>query len=686
MMTNQQEIMLSVIDGWVFKSGPNGFKSGINDEELLSLKPVELSTQMADETGRVEGWFRLRFQVEQNLKNTDLFIARDHLLASEISLNGRLVGSFGTLGHSKWTFESWDPINQYAVPIRIDPQGINVLDLHIVYYEDFFTPRDYRLNETTLNTMIKLTGPEYQNFITKSISGYARYTSVWIAVSIIFMAVFWFLFFQNRTEKIFLLIGVLSSLIFLIALSISGPYIWSFDLPMHKLRVLFIGITGALISVVNLIVIEYILTHKISKLSKWILFLLPIASVFAHLTNFSIPFGSINLILWGYFMYLIWIYRKRMSPAQWAVVIGMLLTIISALMYTSLHKISLDAFREYERVVFSAFILSSLIPLLYYVAIRFQELLNEAKEQTQNVIRLSAEKEQLLSDQNKMLEKQVEERTAELQKSLRDLKSTQAQLIHAEKMASLGELTAGIAHEIKNPLNFINNFSDLNQELINEAKAELEAENLTAIAEILDDIKQNSTIIATHGSRADSIIQSMLQHSRNSSGSPESIDLNGMCEEYLRLAYHGLKAKRKDFNADYSTDLEPSISPIEGVPQDIGRVLLNIFSNGFQAIADYAQIQDDHYKPFLKVETHTDGQLITIKIEDNGPGIPEENQDKVFQPFFTTKPTGQGTGLGLSMAYDIIKNHGGEIKLYSKVGEGTKFIINLPISKAMKNN
>jgi signal transduction histidine kinase len=281
--------------------------------------------------------------------------------------------------------------------------------------------------------------------------------------------------------------------------------------------------------------------------------------------------------------------------------------------------------------------------------------------------------------------RQKQRANTKIEKAYTELKSTQTQLIQSEKMASLGELTAGIAHEIQNPLNFVNNFSEVNDELLKELKTEAEKGNLEEVKTIANDIAFNSEKINHHGKRADSIVKGMLQHSRTSSGKKEPTDVNALADEYLRLTYHGLRAKDKSFNAIIKTDFDESIGKIDVVPQEIGRVILNLINNAFYAVDEKKKRQPD-FEPIVIVKTRSvksppgGGDLgAEIKVSDNGIGIPQQILDKIFQPFFTTKPTGQGTGLGLSLSYDIINAHGGEIKVETKEGEGSKFIVLLPV-------
>jgi signal transduction histidine kinase len=252
-------------------------------------------------------------------------------------------------------------------------------------------------------------------------------------------------------------------------------------------------------------------------------------------------------------------------------------------------------------------------------------------------------------------------------------------------MASLGELTAGIAHEIQNPLNFVNNFSEVNKELVDELQQELKSGKIDDAIAISNDIKENEGKINHHGKRADAIVKGMLQHSRSSSGQKELTDINALCDEYLRLSYHGLRAKDKSFNAKFETDLDPTIGKINIVGQDIGRVILNVINNAFYSVSEKKKQADTGYEPTVIVTTKNlvdkpDSYRVEVRVKDNGAGIPQKVLDKIFQPFFTTKPTGQGTGLGLSLSYDIVKAHGGEIKVLSKEGEGTEFVIQLPVA------
>ncbi|MEZ2334353.1 sensor histidine kinase [Mucilaginibacter sp. RCC_168] len=322
---------------------------------------------------------------------------------------------------------------------------------------------------------------------------------------------------------------------------------------------------------------------------------------------------------------------------------------------------------------------------------------NKALEIERTKRRNEEEQNRMMAAMKVNLESQVRERTAELthqkeelQQALAELKSTQAQLVQQEKMASLGELTAGIAHEIQNPLNFVNNFSEVSIELLDELKEDiftkLPDDAKEDADDIINDLTQNLSKINQHGKRADAIVKGMLQHSRASTSKKEPTDINALADEYLRLSYHGLRAKDKSFNAGMRTSFDETIGNVDAMAQDLGRVLLNLYNNSFYSVAEKKKLKGEGYEPMVNVTTKhvtlTNGHsAVEITVSDNGMGIHQKVLDKIYQPFFTTKPTGQGTGLGLSMSYDIItKAHNGELKVDTQEGEYAKFTITIPVN------
>ena len=411
----------------------------------------------------------------------------------------------------------------------------------------------------------------------------------------------------------------------------------------------------------------------------------------------------------GYTVWRAWEYRPARTIAL-AFAPFILTTILSKLI-----KQIAPGFYKASGDYFESGIGFSFIWLITFAIIASRQKKTLEKERIER--EAEAEKRRLIEGQNAELERLVAERTAEitsqkeeLEHTLTELKATQTQLIQSEKMASLGELTAGIAHEIQNPLNFVNNFSEVSSELLDEMNEEIDKGNLIDAKEIANDLKQNLEKINHHGKRAGDIVKGMLQHSRNGSGVKEPTDINKLADEYLRLAYHGLRAKDKTFNATMKTDFDETIGLINIIPQDIGRVILNLITNAFYAVtpqhpkgggaikvsandepkALLANINVENYAPTIwlttkliipplePVPTDRKGKGVLITVRDNGAGIPPKILDKIFQPFFTTKPTGQGTGLGLSLSYDIVKAHGGELKVETNEGQGSTFTILLP--------
>jgi len=376
--------------------------------------------------------------------------------------------------------------------------------------------------------------------------------------------------------------------------------------------------------------------------------------------------------------------RKAFQPVK-SIVYALLPMVVVNLVQDVTKLVNRNFYATWENYFGSAFLFS----ILWLIAMLIVNSRQQKALEKEKIKAAKREEEFQASESMKaILEVQVAERTAELSKqkeelqhALLELKSTQSQLIQSEKMASLGELTAGIAHEIQNPLNFVNNFSEVSTELVDEMKEELSVGNQQLAIEIANDLKQNLEKINHHGKRAGDIVKGMLQHSRSSSGFKEPTNINSLADEYLRLAYHGLRAKDKSFNATMKTDFDETIGNINVVPQDMGRVILNLITNAFYVVNEKKTLRqaqgDNGYEPTVSISTKKEDNKVLISVNDNGNGIPDKIKEKIFQPFFTTKPTGQGTGLGLSLSYDIVKAHGGELKVETKEGEGSEFIIQL---------
>jgi two-component system NtrC family sensor kinase len=425
-----------------------------------------------------------------------------------------------------------------------------------------------------------------------------------------------------------------------------------------------------------------------------------IFAMFLFVSELILSGSTITKWIWDFFMISLVLFafqQKEMRPLRMYLLAFAPYALLSLL--SDLTELILNDF--YKQWI-NYFENASMLAVIWLIAMIFSQY-RQNKAAEKELIKRQKEDEinRAIAIRKVELEGLVAERTAELtmqkeelEKTLNKLRTAQTQLIHSEKMAALGELTAGIAHEIQNPLNFVNNFSEVNAELISELEEERNKEirNNEIEEELLKDLKDNEQKITHHGRRAEDIVKGMLQHSRSSTGKKELTDINALADEYLRLAYHGLRAKDKSFNATMKTNFDENIEKISVIPQDIGRVMLNLITNAFYAVNEkkneaLQSSEEMSYEPTVTVSsslntaaTREDGQAILISIADNGNGIPESVLDKIFQPFFTTKPTGKGTGLGLSMSYEIVtKGHGGELKVENKECEGVTFTIILPV-------
>jgi len=496
-----------------------------------------------------------------------------------------------------------------------------------------------------------------------------------------------FLYFSFRIEKTHLYIGIYCITMVLCDVLM----LRAFSLPVLSVSwasLLYFGsYIFLLISIIVFLQGIYLLYKQPKSVFYYILIIYAVLSIPAFFFLYSwspiIAFFFFELVYIEILRVLIIAVRNKI-PGAWILFAAFFSEILMGVFY--LCELGSGNFQ-------TAYLVGAIILVIIPVALSFflaseyartgHSLLARVKEVEQlseKTILQEQEKQRLLASQNETLEQQVTERTAELNQSLSHLKATQTQLIQSEKMASLGELTAGIAHEIQNPLNFVNNFSDVNTELLVELREEIEKGDLEEVKTIALDIFENEKKISHHGKRADSIVKGMLEHSRSRSGQKEPTDLNAMADEFMRLSYHGLRAKDKSFNADLITHFDPDLPKIAVAQQDIGRVLLNLFNNAFYAVSQKQKTKGAGYKPEVSVTTSTENGQVVIKVKDNGIGIPDAIKEKIMQPFFTTKPTGEGTGLGLSLTYDmVVKGHGGKIEVNSKEGEFTEFTITLPL-------
>ena len=665
------EILIAKMDGWQFK------KAG--DTTWTSLKPIELSVKLADKAGRLEGWLRFIFKTDNSLAAVPLGLRYSGWAAAELFFDGKQVGAFGVIDTAGKTFREFNPSNKLAVQVGTLKTTEHEILLHFTDHVSPFSSGRLKSETTGLEHFIRITGPEYNKRFEKHVRDWPVYYVLWFSICIILTALFWLLAFLNPREKN---LGLFATAVSMLTITFIFKIISESDsISFKEYKIYFgaFGLFGTVSSCLTVIVVAMVFKGQLSAALKIILavfFIIGIAGIF---TNASVVQALANLTPIVVYLWYIVSSRKTLRGAQWAIVIGCLLYASITFLYIGMVVIYQTDFIPFNMLIATGLILSFPLSLLVYVALRFKEIVDEVRQQAAQVLQLSEDKKDQALKQQKLLEDEVARQTAELRTTLENLKSTQVQLIQSEKMASLGELTAGIAHEIQNPLNFVNNFSEVSNELIEEMVDEVKKGNVAEAEAIANDIKQNLEKINHHGKRADSIVKGMLQHSRNSSGQKEPTDINNLVDECLRLSFHGMRAKDKSFNAKTETNFDVNIPPISIASQDIGRVFLNLFTNAFYSVLQKRKTGVDRYEPLVAVSTERTGTGIRITITDNGMGVPQKVLDKIFQPFFTTKPTGEGTGLGLSMSYDIItKAHGGELKVETKEGDYARFIIILP--------
>ena len=680
-MVNQYDFLsLSNLNGWIFKQGtdPSWATDSIPLKDWQHLKPSGITETLVDNSGRLEGWLRIKIIVDSSFAATPLDISMYFWAAADFYIDGHLVYSYGNTGSNGQPYREYNPMYKLPRAFHVEKGKAHLLALHIVDHLSPLPP--YHLKSSARFNDVIICLPAYKQGYFNWSRGNLIFKTIWISVNVILCSLFWLLASQNRSEKNIMLISITSTAFTITIITdtyIPFPYLSYF---WFRLLEIVWAVFLSASAILTIILLLRIFERPVTRLLKWLLSLVGLCGpLIIFYPNQWVLIFEIFLVnaIYAYYIVTSW---KDLRGAQWAVLAGILLS----MMLGFVLAFTADGNNPFvlSRLLYTGVFLSFPLSLLVYVSMRFKEIISDVRKNAAQVVLLSEEKKQQALNQQKMLQDEVNRQTAELRDTLKNLKAAQAQLVQSEKMASLGELTAGIAHEIQNPLNFVNNFSDVNTELVDELTSELAAGNVQSAIDLAKDIKDNEQKINHHGKRADSIVKGMLQHSRTSSGQKEPADINALVDEYLRLAYHGLRAKDKLFNAKFGTDFDNSIGKVSIVRQDIGRVVLNLINNAFYAVSERAKLESalGGYMPQVNVQTKLIGNKIEIKVADNGVGIPQKMLDKIFQPFFTTKPTGQGTGLGLSLAYDIVKAHGGELKVRTKEGEGSEFLIHLPIA------
>lgn len=703
--------------GWKFQTGdnPEWAKPEFDDSAWNSIDPTKEIADLPEIFNAQIKWLRLDFEIPTQLPHP-AGLAINQAGASEIYLNGRKIHTFGHFDTDSTKVRAYDPLEN-AILFPADSVGKYTLAVRYalqpnIRYTNIFGLTKNRLFSATMVVLHPMLEAQ-RIFLPYRIGMDVFMIGVTLMLFLLHLA----FFIYNRSHKTHLLLVVyFLGLVLIRIFKMVGQNQHSVES-----RYVTLNISNCILGMV--IVCLAMVIYQIARVRRdmffYVLVVFQILYVAASCFSDASPLQTQLLLIGNFYSFfvLIRVVRKGLQmgiKGLWTVGVSIFMAIFG-LVWISVAFLSLN--HGFSPVGYNAlkygfspymidlvFTISNIaIPagLSLFMGIQGNET-NKAlsrqlieNEHLKNLaIQQEQEKQQFLETQNETLEKQVSERTAALNHSLETIKSTQAQLIQSEKLASLGELTAGIAHEIQNPLNFVNNFSDLSVGIAEDLKEELKRTDKDEgyIEELLTDLSSNQQKINHHGKRAAAIVTGMLQHARTSTGKKESTDLNALADEYLRLAYHGLRAKDPDFDATMVTDFDPSIGKVEVIPQDMGRVLLNLINNAFYAVHERAKASvgvasslDNTtrapYQPTVTVSTQKMNNQIIMRIKDNGTGIPEAVKAKIFQPFFTTKPAGQGTGLGLSLAYDIVtKGHGGTLEVGTKEGEGTVFVLQLPIS------
>jgi len=677
------EVVLSTADGWRFKQGNDTAwaKKDMNTNGWKKLKPADLTANYADKNGKAEGWFRIKIKPDGALDKQQLGLRWVSSAAADIYIDGVRFASFGNTG------ENGKPYAENRVFANYFPLGVNFKNggeyTIAVHFVDYLSPSPPRQLKSQGDPMLSLTGQASTTLLTSQRSKMFLYVTIWVSVCTILSLLFWLLSINNPAEKQLRLIAICSTFFALLTYFSMRIRLTDLSYADYGLNTYGLFLMAEFILITMPVILANIFKRKLSRKVKALGFVIALYSMIV----FFLPllFGLIAVAAANLFLVIVCIYYivtswRKLRGAQWCIVAGLL---SSALFFASIQIWGIvnntDLFSDVIYYLRTGFLLSFPISLLVYVAMRFKEIINEVRQNAEQVVQLSEEKKQEALNRQKILEEEVNRQTAEIRTTLDNLKATQTQLIQSEKMASLGELTAGIAHEIQNPLNFVNNFSEINTELVGEMKQEIEKGDLEEIKAIALDIEENSKKINMHGKRADAIVKGMLQHSKTGSAVKEPTNINALADEYFRLSYHGLRSKDKSFNAELVTRFDEKLPKINVIPQDIGRVLLNLFNNAFYAVNQKQKTAGVDYKAEVSVTTSTENSQIVVRVKDNGTGIPDAIKEKIMQPFFTTKPTGEGTGLGLSLTYDmVVKGHGGSLTVESIEGEGSELMITLP--------
>jgi len=686
---------LLLAQGWRYQAGdsPQRARPDFDDSCWDTPRPAQPRRELPARLNTGIAWLRLRFRLGDSLRQRELRVQVMGYGAWEIYLNGRLVQRAGTVQANPNQVPDPDKL-----PAVVVPGGGPAEQVLAIRFAPWQSPLLRLATQKQLLRVFLRSKAQVQEQADEQVRAAmssSAITGVFGLLALLHLAFFRYYPAQraNLYFAFFALVFALNSLLVILQWALASPPL---EVALLLALVRALTICGYLWAVRALYALFGFRPGWVYK-GLWVGFW--VETAFRLFGSKYHSYIGLALIAWIFVELLRLTGRalRRRQRGAWIVGAGFAVTILILVVTIAIVGVStllkVPNPLEQRSVGVYAFmelllILSPPLGISLYLAREFaldsqllQVKLGEVERLSAQTLAQEQEKQALLAAQNETLETQVTQRTKQLQRSLTDLRATQAQLIQREKMASLGELTAGIAHEIQNPLNFVNNFAEVSSELmaeLREAQAAGDAEEVTALAE---DVTQNLGKITEHGKRAAAIVKGMLEHSRTSTGERVLTDINALCDEYLRLAYQGLRAKDKSFNATLNTDFAPGLPLVEAAGADLGRVLLNLFGNAFYAVQKRQQTGESCYKPTVSVSTQQVGRAVEIRVRDSGTGMPESVKAKIFQPFFTTKPTGDGTGLGLSLSYDIVtQGHGGTLTVESQPGNFTEFLISLPLN------
>lgn len=718
MFEDDRSLDLSSFNGWSFKAGndPDYALPRLDTRDWIAVRPDTLTFAQVSADGTLNGWLRLRFRPDSAAVSNIKAMHINNWAPMSIYLDGRLILQYRTGDPSSRIYGN---NNAFANKLNIldEPLFVNkehVLAIHIEdqasnYLQglwgdlDFPVIHDLKFVHTDLQDELAL----------------RNYIQIILATCLVLLfIVYLFIWLLTARDSVIRTIMIIAGL-----LSVDYLYYAILVLDLIPISPFVHGVYTRLEYIILLSIpglFPYLLNYILANNSQRWTLTPPISLIIFGLfyilvpdlyDNTSLLFGlilySVLLLVLLYFVLRYW---KSINSKNIVVVLTVFIYTICALG----HSLIVNFYsNQLSHLLFPLDLTAGIVlplGLLYYVATRYSTTLTDLRDRIVEIGKLSEqnlqaerEKQRLVQEQNEMLEQEVAERTRELEEqrdsvlaahrdlesAVEELKATQEQMVQQEKLASLGQLTAGIAHEIKNPLNFVNNFSSVSLELVDECIEEVERElapgsNRDFIVETLGDIKHNLGKILEHGTRADRIVKSMLQHSRGGTGKKTDVEFNTMVKEYVNLSYHGMRASANPISCEVSTELADDVGTVQMVGEDFSRVLLNLCNNAFDAMRDKLEKGDGKladgstYRPKLTVKTARMGSKIVMTVEDNGPGIPDEIKDKILQPFFTTKKGTEGTGLGLSISFDIVKAHGGNIQIVSVPGEYTQFVVTIP--------